>query len=57
MEKLKGYKTYIAAAGMVLLAVAAYVGGDATAEASIKAVLEALAFAFVRAGVAKANGG
>ena len=57
MDKLKGYKTYIAAAGMVLLAVAAYVGGDATAEASIKSVLEALAFAFVRAGVAKANGG
>ena len=49
MDKIKGYKTYIAAAGLILTAIAAYIGGDITLVELITQSLAGLGLAGLRA--------
>ncbi len=54
-EFLAGKKTYIAAAGLALTALAAY-AGDGDVKTLVEGLLQALALAGLRAGVEKVEG-
>lgn len=50
-----GKKTYVAAAGLVAVAIGSFVQGDATVLQTVTVILEGLGLAALRAGVAKAD--
>lgn len=50
---LSGKKTYIAVAGLVLIAVGHYIHGDTTVDQLVTALLQSGALAFIRAAVSK----
>lgn len=52
MKKLKGRRTYIVSAAIVLTGVAAFVSGEVTAQQALVQVLEGLGLATLRMGVA-----
>lgn len=54
MNKLSGYKTYLAAALAVLTAVVAYANGEANLADALQLAFTGAIGAFLRAGVAKA---
>lgn len=49
MKKLKGYRTYISAAGIVLTALAAYLAGEMSVAQAIEAVFVGTGLAGLRA--------
>ena len=53
MEWLSGKKTFIAATGLVIAAVVAFLTGEATLSQAITTALEACGLAALRAGVSK----
>lgn len=56
LDMLKGKKTYIAAAGMALSALAAYLGDAIDGATLVQRLVEAVGLATLRAGVKKIEG-